>query len=380
MSETLFQRFAFLVENQLWYIRGENYGEKIETLALAISKPSMLLRNEYLRKIRCFVYEIARRLHDFEKEKVRIWSQYLTFSLNEEEKTISVGDEQVSVLVCDLRTLSIRRRAGQEKVNPCFIPLYLYVNWCSLEKILKGNSLKASEPRKCNDIYEFMPAWGDDEMKNNILKYCENLEQIMLCLSRTPNSSVMWGHYGDFSKGALLCFSIPVYRLICGETPNETLLVVANNEEEVKSGIKRKKSILITDVSYMNKRPVYKPTSNYYYYTRFASTKGVDWSYEREMRIIFNKDEYMTECIGDRYFTPIIMPYLNCAILGANCTHGVDEVNTMIDKWYKKTRYQRKVDVKKAAYSSTDYTLIVPATECPEICDIPLSRFYLLGV
>lgn len=382
MSNTkkLYERFCELALERLVHILGATFEEKIENFALSYRGINGHTDTQIKQYTSQFLNNIETRLRQFELPRRIIWADYMTVEVDSEKGTISVGDEQISVLVCNFMTFQIHRRDGVEFPNPTYIPLYLYVSWNVAELILKNRKLKASEPRKCNDIYEFMPAWQNEEEKEQIFNNCSGMEQVMLCLSRVPDSTVMWGHYGDFGRGAVLQFVLPVYKLICGDNPDETLLVVAENEEDVKSGISMKKSILIAEVTYQKERPVYKPTSNYYQYTRFTSTKGEDWKYENEMRITFNYDEYGTVKDGDKFFTPAIMKYLRGMILGANCAYSVKGAKERMKQLARDSGKKYRIEVKKAAYSPTLYTLEVPAERCHPIDEIPLSRFERLCV
>ncbi len=379
---SLFERFCSIIANDYSDIEGKDYIEKLENWAYDVCKCQSLEDKQIVAAtVRILIEKIKDWLGRADNHETGLFAPFLTVQLDSNTKKICLGDEEIRVMEASLETgLALTRDGKVKNLRPTYIPLFLYVKWGDLEKILKSNSLKVSSPRECNDLYEFLPAWSSEIEKNEILKIGAGLEQVMLCLSRTAHSSVMWGHYGDFARGALLEFKLPVYKIRCGFSVDETLFVVAKDYNQLVRKTDTKEAIYISEVSYQNERLKWAPTNNYYRYTRFAATKGIDWAHEKEMRIVFNNDEPHCSYRDGRCFSSIIMPYLSRVVLGARCAYSVKDAKSMIAQWCKDANKKYKLSVLKSSYNSKLYTLEVPTEDCPEMESIPLTRLFRLGI
>lgn len=292
---------------------------------------------------------------------------------------IWIGDEQIGYLTINVCTgaTSMNMISANRIIEPTYISLYKYVSWDALDKTLEKAKLKVSEPRKCNDVYEFMPAWETEKQKDEIFKIMDDLESLMLCLSRTPSSSVMWGQYATNGEGALLCFRMPVYKLIAGSNEKECMLVAASNEIELRESIDKRRPLIISQVSYAEERPEFKPKKTYYDYDQLFSRKGTDWAYEQEMRIIFNKDELGTTFEEGHYLTPVLMPYLTDIVLGQRCEKTVEQVRALIGENHD---WLHNIPIHRTEYSPSSYKLQLPVPESLGIESVPLYRRMGLGI
>ena len=297
---------------------------------------------------------------------------------------ILVGDEQLGYLGVDVITgcATMLRYRPTQVIPPVFVSLYLYVNWDVLCKIIAQGRLKLSIPKECNDLYEFLPAWRNEDEKEKIFEIVKKSQQVVMCFSRTPCSPVMWGHYGDYGRGAVLRFKVPVYRCVASQSTHECLLVVAESEKELD--ISEECQVYIAQVTYSDVRPPFKPSKNFYEYSRFSAQKGTAWSYEEEMRIVFNYDENKTVNEGGKYFTPIMMPYLAEVILGARNEYSIRDAKQILRQLQKDAgrRKEFRFTVSKAEYDSFGYTVKVPGSrryDIEDISDIPLYRRIGLG-
>lgn len=257
---------------------------------------------------------------------------------------------------------------------PTYISLYKYITWEVLDKILENGMMAASQPSKCNDVYEFMPKWKNESEQQYILNIVKESEMVIICLSRTPSSSVMWGHYADNGKGVLLRFQLPIYRIVAGTNGNECLLVIARDENELNN--LNESSIYIAQVHYTEERPDLNPKKDFFNYARLFSSKGSDWSYEKEIRIIFNNDEFGTRAINDLFLTPVIMPYLTDIVLGPRNPHTHDEVKENLKR---SPLASNNISVHSCTYNSDSYKLNISMEETPEIEKIPLYRLLQLS-
>ena len=173
------------------------------------------------------------------------------------------------------------------------MPLYKYVTVKTAIKILEG-SIRFTQPRAFNDPFELLPQFitpkaiieqaqyslsvdcigarrkgilrngikGDDRHKGDFQarKIAEALNDAigLLCLSKNSESLLMWGHYGDEYRGAIIEFDErhPFF------------------EGQIS-------------VAYRKNRPIYDIADFLYQPFPVADLciKPNDWSYEREIRI-----------------------------------------------------------------------------------------------
>lgn len=382
-GQNLNKRFIELVEEVLAFFPGSIH-EKMTAWCLSIwTSDSPNFSQQKLQAIAqdrasTLLFKIYEWLNEKENNgNVIIVSNYLKVYI--EGPNIRIGNDQLGYIVANALTGLILpvQKHYYEPILPTPISLYKYVSWEPLEKILSKAKLKASEPRKCNDVYEFMPAWETEEQKNEIFEILDGLEMLMICLSRTPASSVMWGQYANNGEGALLHFSVPVYKLIAGRNENECLLVVAKDEKDLYRSINEQRPIIMSQVNYTDERPAFSPKRTYYEYEQLFSCKGTDWAYEQEMRIIFNKDDLETKLEESHYLTPILMPFLKSIILGQRCCKTEEDVRKLIGEGHD---WLQTIPIHKTQYSSISNKLKVPAKESLEINSIPLYRRLALGI
>ncbi|WP_339064894.1 DUF2971 domain-containing protein [Teredinibacter turnerae] len=96
------------------------------------------------------------------------------------------------------------------------------------------------------------------------------LSQIgVVCLSRDPRNILMWSHYAKFHTGFVVEFKIPVF---------------GYEEEAQKLG----ENLIPFPITYSKKRPVikYGKENDEDLIDKSILTKYIDWSYEKEQRVI----------------------------------------------------------------------------------------------
>lgn len=89
------------------------------------------------------------------------------------------------------------------------VRLFMYMSWANAQKFIERKTLKATNPLKTNDPFEFLP----NTEKGNISEEKSMIERMGLvcfCFSRLVSSAALWGHYGDKHKGVCLVFDIPL--------------------------------------------------------------------------------------------------------------------------------------------------------------------------
>jgi hypothetical protein len=172
--------------------------------------------------------------------------------------------------------------------------LYKYVNVSTLKRIL-GGSIRLTQPGAFNDPFELLPEIivrtdqteeqisfsfdilsprreapldavvqvpdghvASDFTSRNILDQL-NQQVGILCLSKSPNSILMWSHYADQYQGAVIAFDAD-HDFFTGQIPVEYV------EERPKKHIDSYKAASV-------------PLSE-------LCAKSVEWQYEQEIRII----------------------------------------------------------------------------------------------
>ena len=387
-KNALFDKFIDLA-NQCFAEYHGSLEEKVAAWCYEILSKHKSLKNteslEFVARNRAIklLSKIQKLLSDYNRPERLLFPKYL--DVKRVQNTILVGDVQLGYMGYDIITGKVTKWAhrGTPVIPPSFISLYLYVSWAVLCKIIAQGRLKASIPRECNDLYEFLPAWQNENEKEKVFEIVNTSQQVVLCFSRTPSSPVMWGHYGDYGRGAVLRFKVPVYRCVAGQSDNESLLVVAESEKELE--ISEGYQVSIAQVTYSDYRPPFKPSKTFYEYSRFSAQKGTAWSYEEEMRIVFNYDENGTIKEGGKYFTSIMMQYLDEVILGARNEHSIRDAKQILWQLQKDAgrRKELRFSVSKAEYNPRSYTVKIPGSrryDIKDITDVTLYRRIGLGM
>lgn len=382
-GQNLSKRFIELAEEALAFFPG-NIHDKMTAWCLSELTNAMpdfpQAKLQFIAQERASTLfaKIIKWLNDNENDDYLILvSSYLEIYVK--DSVMRVGDNQLGYIEANVLTgLALTDlQKYHVPVLPTYISLYKYVTWDTLVAILGNAKMKASEPRKCNDVYEFMPAWGTEEEKQRIFEIMDGLESLMFCLSRTPSSSVMWGQYAEDGAGALLRFSVPVYKLIAGSNEHECMLIVAPDEEALSNSLDKDRPLIISQVVYKEERPAFAPKKTYYDYDQLYCRKGTDWAYEQEMRIIFNKDELGTTFEEGHYLTPVLMPYLTDIVLGQRCEKTVEQVRALIGENHD---WLHNIPIHRTEYSPSSYKLQLPVPESLGIESVPLYRRMGLGI
>ncbi len=151
--------------------------------------------------------------------------------------------------------------------------LYKYVTADHLDEIIEKNRLLLSDGSNFNDPFElnvFQPESKNYRKINNLL---------ILCLTTSYKNFLMWSHYADSHKGACLTLEVPrIYlRAVCDTNTQPTsktnvTTLLKNSKIKVKKGVCKEYDTFSND-------------------KKFAYIKSKAWKYEKEYRIVFDKDE-----------------------------------------------------------------------------------------
>ncbi len=281
-------------------------------------------------------------------------------------------------------------------VEHIIIPVYLYASWQAVESILFSGELKASVPEKCNDLCDMLPRWQNDEEKRRFIRLWENNYRAMFCFSLTPNSTMMWGHYADRGKGAVLKFDLPVFRKRdeqpqLGEhvgRPGRPILRIGTETEPFQNGEWIDvANLFMQKVRYSETRPEYSPIIEVFSdYIDFLSTKGKEWELEKEVRIVAGRRNSFLRVRNGDYFTDKLMRYLSGICIGPRASVRRDYVERLlVSVPPEKSAVWNKTDaefIQKAEISPTHYSIIsgwqetpgdifekIPELKCQELVD-----------
>ncbi|WP_160012839.1 DUF2971 domain-containing protein [Pseudomonas sp. Irchel s3f7] len=243
-----------------------------------------------------------------------------------------------------------------------------------LLKLLSDRTVKFTHPSDFNDPFDCFPSTPRTKLSSlkstnpalydrlglNLLKGVEKIQELdrirkrlesrsgggnqldyllkdasVLSLSRIPNSILMWSHYADFHKGAVVEFKIPTNAWSAGK-------LYFNHED-----------LIALDVEYKAERPVFrndgsKSNSHTILNTLFL-TKAKEWEYEEESRVIKND--------GGAGIFPFRPCLLNGLILGAKNKDGA-----LFDKLLRKVSGEigKHVALYQAEFCKTEYKIKIP--------------------
>lgn len=241
-----------------------------------------------------------------------------------------------------------------------YIYLYHYTKAEFLEDILTKRRLKASFIGRSNDPMENLPSFKCDNLgfREDILstiktksfwqKMCLDKPPVIVCLSATCSSVLMWGHYANGHTGACLVFRFKTF-------PSRHAMMLPIEYSD--------KMIQVKDylISCQNNK--------IFNYGRLrmdlASHKPREWDYEREFRLFIQEKKHLVYENGS-YYTNILSNYLCGVILGANCPLSIDEVTALSSKMKShhstaRSNKKSKLRIIRASFSEDDYSIMTPS-------------------
>lgn len=255
-----------------------------------------------------------------------------------------------------------------------FIYRYKYLpDMVGIKGVVEGGTIKFTHPSAFNDPFDCMPAsklgsfkdlknvnprlyqfWASQECspaqrlmgmersKNILREKIENGELLrrlledasVLSLSKIPDSILMWSHYADFHRGAVVEFKIPIDKR-------------ALNIESAY------KELVALDVDYTRARPalVYSgaPADGSETLRHLFLAKSDHWSYEQESRVI--------KRTGGCGIFDYNHGYLHAVIVGAR-SESYPQVRAYADA--ASSLIGKKVTVFKAEFDRSAYEIKIP--------------------
>ena len=178
----------------------------------------------------------------------------------------------------------------------------------------------------CPSLVGDTPAhWTEDDDERYQLMLAAWKQEIgILCLTERPYNMTMWSHYAEGHSGACLQFAMPLF---------------GDNVAGV-SKVEYRRDVLRFDMADMPNHP------------EIFWTKGAEWDYEREWRLIKIPPEPFQSTAG---LEPIEPSRLKRVILGANTTdRDAAKIRALADQW------PSDVPVVQALVHRTQYLIHVP--------------------
>ena len=167
--------------------------------------------------------------------------------------------------------------------------------------------VKISRFSDLNDPFELLAVDLQDERHRKIFRSTRdtlNEDNGLICLSRSWENPLMWGHYGEKHTGIALGFEV------ADHLPSEVIYA----KKPIKIPIDRATNYPIFDADLMR---------------RLLRTKFYDWKYENEMRIFVGLDH--KTCESGMYFYDFSKDFeLREVVLGPRCELPIQAVRNLV--------------------------------------------------
>lgn len=165
--------------------------------------------------------------------------------------------------------------------------LFKYQKFDTAKKTLQNKTIRFAAPTTFNDPYDAKPPYkfvnqNIDETKLKLLHTALKVfskNSFILCLSLINNNLLMWGHYTDCHKGAVIEFN-PQANFLKSHTKvnyqNKAVLLDDNYENVFK----------------ININPFAKALR------KIFTTKNKCWEYEKEVRVVKDNSQEFIDWLG----------------------------------------------------------------------------------
>lgn len=258
--------------------------------------------------------------------------------------------------------------------------LYLFMKAEYLASVLINDEIKVCLPQDCNDIMELCSSQQDEthDKSRDRFKYITSPElkkQLysigFVCFSQDCQTPTMWSHYADKHRGVCLEFDFPVKDQSQVEKRGYGSNVINLDVDSEYIGQYQFESngkVMPPVMMKVNYRPFLPHTPitlvgscsnddecSKYRFRSICATKGCDWSYEQEWRLIAN----IYKCMafhGNAYFLKGLTQYITRVLLGAQCALGVEETQVLIDETIGKGG-RKSPRVEQVRYNSALYRI-----------------------
>lgn len=145
-----------------------------------------------------------------------------------------------------------------------------------------------------NDVYEGIPNCVLSDNAENDIQQLSNLA-VMCCFSETPTNPIMWSHYADSNRGICIEYDLKKLKSDPYKLAKHLFPIIYATERPFKQDLQQ----LIHDLNQLCRdiadRNVYDGETDFNRVLPILETKGTEWSYEKEWRIVFTKKQLYDE-------------------------------------------------------------------------------------
>jgi hypothetical protein len=181
--------------------------------------------------------------------------------------------------------------------------LYKYARLDVVEKIIENNGLAFSKPTDFNDPFDIptnppVPAsHGSSEffsdLRGQLKSDIWNNDTAILCLTRNWTNQLMWAHYADCHRGAVVGINAGT----AGFLDEATNLIPAHFGSVIYSRHRNADQFNSTPEEPVSVGNTHKfVVSHYEKWQRLFLTKPLDWAYEEEVRVVKCINGLNNEC------------------------------------------------------------------------------------
>ena len=199
--------------------------------------------------------------------------------------------------------------------------LYKYCTFDGAHATFQNSAFRFTPLVEFNDPYEFMPAQTDLSADTDIIlehmlrtKGSEYSEQekakILSCLSSDEVRQHLLkqlkdGNYNILSAAKAFVSS---YLACCFSEHNNSLLMWAHYAQQHQGiciAVETAQSMIYQQVIYQKERPRLSFSEDPKTFQRLLYTKSIDWAYEKEWRILLQKEDTVARFEEGKYLVPI---------------------------------------------------------------------------
>ncbi len=241
-------------------------------------------------------------------------------------------------------------RFTEEQLNqtkPFFF--YKYIKSKHALEFIQSQRIKVTRLSDSNDPQESMPYFTQAKHPRQWKELLKQTIFSAICMSSKCSSLPMWGHYADWQKGVCLAFEFPIR---CGE--KGWLYEACGFQED--NAFYTSGNHLITKVKYQSERPTLLSAPNWVeavksLFYRVLTTKGKEWEYESEYRLIVQEKDLIPDKGVLKYEG--LAPFLRGIIMGTQC----DTKKEKFEQELKKQSVFKKVQVIQARPDTRGYRI-----------------------
>lgn len=216
-----------------------------------------------------------------------------------------------------------------------WVTLYKYVSLNRVSDILDNHRLYLSDGTNFNDPFEITVT----NKKEHRIRHIEGLH--ILSLTNSYRNKLIWSHYTDSHKGVCLTVQVPNHLVypICYST--KRIFEDSDIDNIISLSTTKCKKNVKNDFSQLSKNK------------KIAFIKDRKWSYEKEYRVVFDKnDEDSLVCENDKWFMSVKIINI---YLGVNFDKNDAKMRTEIMEACKRNQ----VKVAQMILSDSDYSVKV---------------------